>query len=191
MGCNPNMIDSLFTPRRCILHITKIGETVRENRKLFLSKKSWHTFKGYSYSQIKKAKSKEATGKRSELVKKYGYDVKFAYHCVRLMNEVEQIMEEGDLDLERNREQLKSIRRGEWTIEQIEQYFARKELDLETLYRKSDLPYEPRESQIKDLLVSCLESAMDGVSEAVNLPDRSLAALKEIRKITEKFDLGA
>lgn len=187
MGCNPNMIDSLFTPRRCVLHTTIVGERVRENRKLFLSKLCWHKFKGYAYAQVKKMKSQNRTGKRAEVVEKYGYDLKFAYHVVRLMCEVEQILEEGDLDLERNREQLKSIRRGEWTLEEIEQYFARKEVSLEELYSKSDLPHKPRETEIKDLLVSCLESSLDGIGEAVNVPDRAIAAMKEIQAIAERF----
>lgn len=54
MENNPNMIDSLFVPRRCILHSTAISEHVRENRKLFLHKGSWHKFKGYAYSQMHK-----------------------------------------------------------------------------------------------------------------------------------------
>jgi len=29
--CNPNMIDSLFTPERCVLHCTHIGRMVRDN----------------------------------------------------------------------------------------------------------------------------------------------------------------
>lgn len=56
MENNPNMIDSLFTPRRCIIHSTHIAELVRENRKMFLHKGSWHKFKGYAYSNFNKYK---------------------------------------------------------------------------------------------------------------------------------------
>lgn len=51
---NPNMIDSLFTPANCILSMSQIGNLVRENRKLFLSKKCWHTFKGYAFAALRK-----------------------------------------------------------------------------------------------------------------------------------------
>jgi predicted nucleotidyltransferase len=44
MECNPNMIDSLFTPRRCVMHSTQVGEIVREARKQFLHKGAWHKF---------------------------------------------------------------------------------------------------------------------------------------------------
>jgi len=58
MENNPNMIDSLFTPQRCVLLCSQIGNLVRENRKLFLHRGSWFKFKSYSYSQMHKAKDK-------------------------------------------------------------------------------------------------------------------------------------
>jgi predicted nucleotidyltransferase len=141
MENNPNMIDSLFTPRRCVIHITSLGNHIRDNRKIFLHKGSWYKFKGYAYSQMHKidTKSNASSPKRDESIKKFVYDVKFAYHLVRLLNEVEQIMVEHDLDLERNREQLKNIRRGEWSLEQVKDYFQSKERALEEVYANSTL----------------------------------------------------
>lgn len=59
MENNPNMIDSIFTPRHCVIHSTPISEHVRENRRLFLHKGSWHKFKGYAYSMINKMKYRD------------------------------------------------------------------------------------------------------------------------------------
>lgn len=95
MENNPNMIDSLFVPVNCIVHSTKIGNMVREKRKIFLHKGSWYKFKGYSYSQLHKMENKNPEGSRVETIQKFGYDLKFAYHVVRLLNEVEQILSEG------------------------------------------------------------------------------------------------
>jgi len=174
MQNNPNMIDSLFVPRRCIVHSTRVGEHVRENRKLFLHKGSWHKFKGYAYRQIHKMKIKspDENSSRYEMVKKYGYDIKFAYHVVRLLNEAEQILTEGDLDLQRNREQLKSIRNGEWTQEQIINYFENKEVSLEDLYTSSKLQHSPDENIIKGLLLECLEMHYGSLHNAIttNVP---------------------
>ena len=101
MENNPNMIDSLFTPHTCVLHSTGIGTLVRESRRLFLHKGAWPKFKGYSYQQVHKMNSKQPPeGKRKALVDEFGYDVKYAYHVVRLLDEVEQILTEGDLDLQ-------------------------------------------------------------------------------------------
>lgn len=155
---NPNMIDSLFVPNRCILHITKLGTLVRENRRKFLHKGSFFKFKGYSFSQYKKAHSQtRKSSKRKESVEKYGYDLKFAYHIIRLLDESQQILEDGDIDLERNREELKSIRRGDWSWDGIEHRFKTKEKELEELYQKSKLRDRPDEEFINGLLLSILE----------------------------------
>ena len=167
---NPNMVDSLFVPLRCVSHATAIGNLVREKRFDFLSKKCWHTFKGYAYSQMHKMDIKNPDGKRRELIDKYGYDVKYAYHLVRLLNEVEQILLEGDLDLERNREQLKSIRKGKWKIEEIKGYFAEKEKQLEDLYLKSELPHNAQYDKIRNLLFECLSLHFEeSIKPEVNL----------------------
>lgn len=55
---NPNMVDSLFTPEECVIHITQLGRFVRDNRKKFLGKIAWKTFRGYASGQIKKANLK-------------------------------------------------------------------------------------------------------------------------------------
>ena len=62
MANNPNMIDSLFTHDTCVLHVTRIGTMVRDKRKLFLHKGSWHTFKGYAYQQVTKMAGHERPG---------------------------------------------------------------------------------------------------------------------------------
>lgn len=184
---NPNMIDSLFVPRRCITCSTPIAELVRENRHLFLSKKCWHTFKGYAYSQIHKMNIKivKPESKRYKSIIKYGYDVKFAYHVVRLLNEVEQILTEHDLDLERNREQLKSIRRGEWKKEDIISYFEQKEKDLEKIYLESNLPHKVHEEGIRELLVLCLKKHFGNIEELnINLTS---SILDDIENILYKY----
>ena len=62
MENNPNVIDSLFTPTTCLLHCTKVGNLVRENRRLFLHKGAWPKFKGYAYSQLHKDRHQAAAG---------------------------------------------------------------------------------------------------------------------------------
>ena len=188
MENNPNIIDSLFTPARCVLHSTQIGNLVRERRRDFLHKGAWTKFKGYAYSQIHKMeiKNPEEGTRRRETVEAFGFDVKFAYHTVRLLGEVEQILVEGDLDLERNREQLKSIRRGEWTAEQIRDYFTSRERELESVYSRSALPHGPDEAKIKRLLLDCLEMHYGNLADALVVPGEERELLRQIKEICEK-----
>lgn len=186
MDCNPNMIDSLFTPRVSIIHSTQIAEMVREQRHLFLHKGAWHRFKGYAYSQLHKMNSKDPTGKRKELREKFGFDVKYAYHLVRLLDECEQILQFGDIDLQRNKEHLKAIRRGEVSEEEVRQWAADKEAQLEKLYHESTLPDRPDEPRIKALLEECLEHHYGTMGEALVNPDAASLALQEIEEILRK-----
>lgn len=189
MENNPNMIDTLFTPDWCVKHRTEVAGIVLENRKLFLHKGAWFKFKGYAYSQVHKMKIKNPVpgSKRFESIQKFGFDVKFAYHTVRLLSEIEQILVEGDLDLTRNREQLKAIRRGEWTEQQVMDHFTVKEKELESLYLESKLPHSPNEKAIKQLLLNCLEHHYGDLSKAVHNPAEVDNLIKEIERTIEGY----
>ncbi len=55
-GANPNILENLFVPQRCILHKDPVFDILYDNRELFLTKKIKYTFGGYAISQIKKAR---------------------------------------------------------------------------------------------------------------------------------------
>jgi predicted nucleotidyltransferase len=185
MENNPNICDALFVPERCVIHCSAVGNILRENRKVFLHRGCWHKFRGYAYSMLHKMsiKTPEPGSKRYELVKKFGYDIKFAYHLVRLLYEVEEILTTGDLHLDQNTEVLKAIRRGEWTQERIEKFFEQKEHALNTAYEQSKLSYGPRKKEIKELLLQCLEHHFGNLEKVVIEPDRFKNALTQIEKI--------
>ena len=183
MENNPNMVDSLYTPLDCVLHITKIGQMVRDARDLFLHKGAWHKFRGYAYSQLSKMAGKTVESKRYESVLKYGYDVKFAYHTVRLVLEVEQILTEHTIDLRRNSDLLKAIRQGEWTEQQVREWFAMKEKQLDVVYNSSTLRYSPDETAIKALLLACLEEHYGRLDNIIYIQSDADRKLRQIREI--------
>ena len=192
MEGNPNMLDSLFVPERCVLHINKIGKHVRENRKLFLHKGCFHKFKGYAYAQMSKIKNKtnSSNEKRTADIEANGFDTKFAYHLVRITEECEQILMEGDLDIERNREHLKAIRRGELSLEQIEEWFAKKNQSLEELYVSSSLQHSPDEAAIKKVLLACLEMAYGSLDSVVSTQGSTTATtlLNDLKSLISKYE---
>lgn len=53
---NPNILDTLFCRDSEVRFSTPIGDKLRENAKLFLSKKARWTFSGYAFSQLKRIK---------------------------------------------------------------------------------------------------------------------------------------
>jgi predicted nucleotidyltransferase len=189
MDNNPNMVDSLFVPQRCVVHCTQIGNLVRENRKIFLHKGCWHKFKGYAYSNLHKCdiKNPQPGSKRAKNIEEFGMDTKYLYHVVRLLLEVEQILVEQDLDLERNREILKAIRRGEWTVEAIKDFFSSKEKILEEVYHTSSLPYSSDENKIKQLLLDCLEEYYGSLKDALVIPNQITNLVNDLESLIEKY----
>ena len=187
MENNPNVLDSLFTAPEMVLHSTRVGEMVRENRRVFLHRGAWHKFKGYAYAQLHKMeiKTPQEGSRRAETVKEFGFDLKFAYQIVRLLDEVEQILTTGDVDLTRDKERLKAIRRGEWTAAQIKEWFTVKERDLEAAYQNSPLPYSPDEPRIKALLLECLEAHYGSLEKALVVPGRERELLARIKALCE------
>lgn len=192
MENNPNMIDSLFVPDRCVLHIDKVGQHLRENRNLFLHKGSSHKFRGYAHSQLAKIKNKSNSSnpKRAELIEKYGYDVKFSYHLVRLLLEAEQIANEHTLDIERNREVLKTIRNGEWTLDQLIKWFDAKVIQIEDYYAKSTLRNTPDEEAIKKVLIECLEMTYGDISSLAKIENvrNDSALLADLKSLISKYE---
>lgn len=187
MENNPNILDFLFVPNRCIVHNTHMGQEIRSRRKEFLHKGAYHKYKGYAFSQMHKMRnhSNSSNPNRKESIELHGYDVKFSYHLVRLLDECEQILMTGDLDIEQNREKLKAIRRGEWTIADLENYFKTKEASLEELYTKSTLPHKPDESKIKALLMNCIEEHYGSVSKTVNIQTSSI--VNDLEQLIQKY----
>jgi len=242
MENNPNMLDSLFVPVNCILHSSEAANILRENRHLFLHKGAWHKYRGYSFSQLNKCKTRDtepelanileiekyyglphsndledntvllvgmgagrfalqeytttyqdllSTKKRALRTKLHGFDTKFAYHVVRLVSEAEEILTDHTITLDRydRREMLKDIRKGNWTFQQIRDWFTNKEKELDSLYQKSTLRHSPDEAAIKQLLLNILESHYGSLDKAIVVSDDVALtnALKDISDTVSKY----
>lgn len=115
-----------------------------------------------------------------------GYDSKGLYHVIRLALQCQQILEEGDMDITRNSELLKSIRRGEWTLTKLKESFNATEKRLDELYTTSKLPYSPDMKFLGDILLCCIEMKYGSLSSFIATTDHvSAIKLDQIRKILE------
>lgn len=182
---NPNIVDVLFLPERCVLSQTEVGRHMRTNRHQFLHKGSMHKFLGYAHSQLKKIEVKVPQGKRKELVDRHGYDVKFASHVVRLALECEDILTNYDLDLQKNGDIIKSIKNGMYTIEELKTWFKEKEIALQKLYVESKVPHSPDWAYLRTLLIQCFEIRYGNINEVNQEILAYKDRLEQIRKLTE------
>lgn len=181
---NPNITDTLFTPRECVIYSTPQYELLRENRHLFLSKRAYPKYKGYAYSELKNINNLK-TGKRRELVEKLGYDAKNAGHIFRLLNFIEMILNEHTLDLRRGKEEVKHIRSGALTLEEVKAKFTAREQNLETCYAASTLRAEPDYDGIYELLMKLIEMHYGPLSEKIQLESKDARKLEKIRNILD------
>lgn len=60
VNVNPNTIELLGLKQEHYLHLTKIGQELLDNKKLFLSKKAVHSFGGYANQQLYRLNQKAA-----------------------------------------------------------------------------------------------------------------------------------
>lgn len=184
---NPNQVDLLFAHETLVTHCSAVGRMLLDARYLFLSKLCWKRFRGYASDQFHYVKNRKAEGKRKALVEKYGYDTKFASHCIRLMREAEQILTEGDLDLFEGNEELKAIRRGEWTLDRLETEFVARKTAIESVYHQCKLPERPDHDKVRQLLLDCLEHHYGSLSKVVVRPDETVRALRDIDAVLSRI----
>lgn len=193
MDNNPNMLELLYLPKRCIFHSTQIYEHIRKHRQLFLHRGCFDRFSGYASSQLSKMNSPgdKRNERRKETVEKYGYDTKFAYHIVRLMLECEQIYTTQSIRLDRDREIYKSIRRGEWPKEKFSEWFDEKERSMMRLYNappeEVPLPKRPDEEAIKQVLIECLEMHYGSIANAIRQPDEMGRIIYDLEQVIHRY----
>lgn len=190
MENNPNMLDIISVPTRCIIHITKIGQMIYDNRKIFYHAGCFHRYRGYAFSQFSKLErgANRTNEKRADDIQKYGYDTKFLMHIIRLALECEQLLLTGELILDRDSQMLLSIRRGEWSLEQGKKWWEEKERALEIAYSNCKvLPHVPNENAIKQLLLNCLEQHYGSLSNVITIQPDIYNLLNDLKNIVDRY----
>jgi uncharacterized protein len=152
---NPTVQLILFSPANKVYHETILGEELRRNSDLFVSKLSGQRYLGYLRSQVQLMLGLRAGHtNRPELIEKYGIDTKAAYHACRLGIQGIELMQTGRVTLpmpDHHRETLIGLRTGQmgdhtrqWTLE----YLAHLESELFKAIDASDLPDKPDAARI-------------------------------------------
>lgn len=115
---NPTVLLPLFAPPESLIVVTPLGEELRAMRSAFLSQLTVERFLGYLSSQHERmlGQSTRNVPNRPELIARFGWDVKYGSHALRLAYQGLQIASAGRLSLplpDRERERVLSVKRGE------------------------------------------------------------------------------
>jgi len=158
---NPTALNVLFVRKVDQYFKDEYGQRIYDIRNEFLSKRTISAIIGYCVSQIHKLTigrgAKE--GKRSEMIEKYGYDVKFVYHAVMLTNIGIELVKTGDYRPYRGvteQNYLRSIRRGEVPIEDARFQIEENLKTIKTIESICPLPKDPDEEKINLWLTDLL-----------------------------------
>lgn len=98
---------------------------------------------------------------RAILEEKFGYDLKFGVHIVRLLQQCEDLLKTGKMIVKRpNAEELLSIRNGAWSFDQLMEFADKKDKELDELYKTSTLRREPERVKINEWLINLLSEKL-------------------------------
>jgi uncharacterized protein len=145
---NPNVLSLLWMDDNKLITSTELGRLIRQRRDIFTSRAIYHSFTGYAYGQLKRMTAHEKRGfmgeKRKRLVDEFGYDCKNAAHLIRLLRMGIEFLNEGVLYVERkDAPQLIDIKRGAWTLDQVQEEAQRLFRRAEDAYDRCTLPVKP------------------------------------------------
>jgi uncharacterized protein len=164
MNFNPNVIPLLWLRPEDYILLEPEGQVIIDNRKLFNSKRAYHTFLGYAKGQIHRMKV-GSTGKlgaqRKALVEKYGYDTKFAYHTIRLLRMVKEFFLSNGENLgvfrAEDAEELKNIRAGSLMLEDFYRYCDELMEEISGIYSTSTIPENPDFDSVNDMCMHLIK----------------------------------
>lgn len=194
---SPALTEVLFVRQNLVTYRTKVADMMRDNRKLFLSMKMFHSFKGYCFQQLSRLRNgvkrwneehKCDNSNRQVFFENFGFDVKMAYHCLRLLDLVDQLLKIGDFDLMRNKEECKAMRAGTWG--DWDKFYNHvdnrlKELETYALNNVVAVPHRPQHEPLHNLLVNCLEEWYGSESKMAKSGTEYVSA----KMVTESLDL--
>ncbi|MCD0445022.1 nucleotidyltransferase domain-containing protein [Glycomyces sp. A-F 0318] len=115
---NPTILLPLFAPEESVYKATDLGRELRDLAPALLSQRAVERFTGYLDGQVDRLLGRGRQGSmpaRPELVERYGYDVKYASHALRLGLQGLEIAEHGRLTLpmpEADRERVLRVKSG-------------------------------------------------------------------------------
>jgi predicted nucleotidyltransferase len=149
---NPSALHFLFEP---LEFTTNTWDQFSSRPELFLAKGHVKPFLGFADDQMKRLLGQKGQKNihRAELEDKHGYDTKYAMHVIRLYGEAKELMEHGRITLPRpNRDELVEIRRGKYSLTEIQELGAQLESEALAAQATSPLPDEVDRDKISRLL---------------------------------------
>lgn len=146
---NPTVLLPLYAPEADLVVRTPLGEELRALAGAFLSRQSVERFLGYMTAQHERMLGGGRRGRvpnRPELVERYGWDVKYGSHALRLAYQGREIALDGRLTLPlRPDEQARvlAVKRGEVGRDEVSAEITAVEAEVRTALDDGRSPLPP------------------------------------------------
>ena len=143
-----NLENSLNMPME--LFKEKYVDELKREREYRNEKKKWDNYISWRDNR---------NPQRRELEDKYGYDAKHASHLVRLMTEGKELLLDQTITFPlRNAEEIRAIKNGKYTYEEIIDMAETFDKEFEMWYDLSTLPNSPDKKGLKKLYLEIIKS---------------------------------
>lgn len=165
---NPSILALAFVPREHLTVSTALGFEVQHNAGMFWSKQAGHRFLGYLTSQRGKLEgNRPGHTNRPELIERYGFDTKYAFHMIRLGIQGCEFLTTGAISYpipEPDRTWLTQLRHGEHTVTEALERADELTAALEALLNDPEIPERCDMSAVNNWLISMYERHWDTLS---------------------------
>lgn len=155
---NPNVHSYLWMKPEDYFLIDRAGRILIDHRSDFMSRRMLQAFGGYAYAQLSRMQKMEKQGymgaKREKIVEQYGYDIKNAAHCIRLLTGAISLVEHKKLLVKMEGEDLElvlSVKKGERSLEWVQRKAQELFDKFDSMKDKCDLPESVSRELINDL----------------------------------------
>lgn len=147
---NPNMVELVNLPVDCILHCDDYGfRLLQLAQRIAVNRKCVSTFAGYAYQQTMLAERKKRAGDMRKAHKALA-------HALRVYRMGAVLLESGDVQVNRtgiDREELLSIRHGDFDPEQYEAELQEAKNRFEEAAEHSTLPQPVGDVELQDMVM--------------------------------------
>lgn len=143
---NPTVLLPLYAPESDLITTTALGTELRSLRDAFLSQLAVHRFLGYMHAQHERMLGggrRSRVPSRPELIEKYGWDVKYGSHALRLAFQGHEIARDGHLTLPLapdRRERVLAVKRGEVARDEVSDQITEIERDVRNRLKTGSTP---------------------------------------------------
>lgn len=156
---NPTILNLLFIKHPFVTKMTPPGEQLQKLHPYIISRKAGGAFLGYLTAQRQRINGEggQKGVRRLDLEERYGFDVKYAMHMLRLGFEGVELMSTGNLTLpmrEPERSYLLDVRTGKVSLQDCLTRAGELERELKDLWDSSPLPKEPNQGMVESWMMN-------------------------------------